>query len=189
MDIKLPWQSLQRAGSRRCLLAAAAAAPVVLLPGQVAEAKKKKKNKGNAPGSGSSSRQLIRLLIENLTGAPLELEGWSKPNGCKKFQMETVQPPNTATLKPNNENGVAAWINQNLLIAAVVDFDEFPFVEIGHGGTFTKECYRSGVMDVPHRELGVGQKFEQTAGSYKLEIIRENDIGSDVVFRARIQIA
>ena len=130
MDIKRLLQSLDSAGSRRCVLAAAVAAPVVLLPGQVAEAKKNKKNKRKGPGSGNANRQLIQLLIENVTSASLELEGWSKPNGCKKFKMETLTPPNTAILKPHNEQGVAAWINQTYLIAAVVDFDEFPMVEI-----------------------------------------------------------
>lgn len=188
MDINRLLQSLDSAGSRRSLLAAAVTAPTVLLPGQIAEAKKKK-NKGKAPGSGNPNRQYIRLLIENLTGAPLELEGWSKPDRCKKFKMETLPPPNTATLKPNNENGVAAWINKTYLIAAFVEFDEFPNVEIGYGGTFSKECYRDGAIVVPNRELGVGQKFEHTVGSFRIEVIRENDIGNDVILRARIHPA
>lgn len=188
MDINRLRRSLGRAGSRRCVLAAAVSAPVVLLPGHIAEAKKKK-NKGNAPGSGSGSHQLMQLLIENVTSAPLELEGWSKPNGCKKFKMETLTPPNTAILKPNNEQGVAAWINQTYLIAAVVDFDEFPSVQISHGGTFTKECARGGVVDVPSRDMGIGQRFEHTVSPYRIEVIRENDIGRDVVIRARIHNA
>jgi hypothetical protein len=189
VDINGLRQSSSRSGSRRCVLAVAVAAPVVLLPGQAAEAKKKKKNRGNAPGSGNSSRQLIRLLIENVTSAPIELEGWSKPDRCKKFEMQTLTPPNTATLKPNNENGVAAWINQNLLISSVVEFDEFPRISMSHGGTFGKECARDGVRVVDNRELGVGQKFEITVGSFKIEVVRENDIGLDVVFRARLQNA
>lgn len=184
MDIDRLVKSMASAGSRRGLLAAAVAAPIVLLPGQVGEAKKNK-----APGSGNSNRQVIQLLVENLTGAPLELEGWSKPNGCKKFKMETLPPPNTATLKPNNENGVVAWINGTYLIAAVVDFDEFPMVQIGHGGTFGKDCWHGGTTDAPYRDMGIGQTFEQTVGGVRFEVLRENDIGNSVVIRVRVKPA
>src|SRR5215207_8090269 len=101
-----------------------------LLPQSMPEAAASRNNNdNNNPGP----HKTVRLLVENLTAAPINLEGWIKDDhahgDCKKKLLETITPPNTATFAPH-DNGALGFINQTYIIAAVAPLtEELPHVQ------------------------------------------------------------
>ncbi len=143
----------------------------------------------NDPGP----HKTVILLVENLTQGSISLEGWHKDEfddnhrGCKKKLLETITPPNTVTFAPHDNNALG-WINQTYIIGAVAPLDEeFPHVQLSHGGTIGKRCLGGDtIIDLPATDLGVGQQVERTVGSHRFVILRENNINKARVFRARV---
>jgi hypothetical protein len=181
------------AATRRTLLGGigglALALKALLAPQAVHEAAAARNRNNNDPGP----HKTVILLVENLTTAPINLEGWHKDEfddnhrGCKKKLLETISPPNTVTFSPHDTNAIA-WINQTYFIAAAAPLDEeFPFVQMSHGGTIGRRCIEgSNIKDLGPTDLGIGQQVERTIGSYRFVVLRENNINKARVFRTRV---
>jgi hypothetical protein len=148
------------------------------------------------PGAGVATIN-VRMIIENLTAADVDFEGWIPTVGlsrdCRLVQLQSIAPNNAITFDPNSPWLYAiVYFNPNdhvepYLINVLQGLgDLFPEVILAQGGEMTREvCARRFQTDI-EREMGVGQKVTRTVRGHTLEISRENDISGERLFRVRL---
>lgn len=151
-------------------------------------------------GQGGGGQLNVRAIVENLTGADFDFEGWSKlpSDACKLIQPQTIVPNDAVTFQPNSpfayaqfffdiDSHVKAYLVE--VVAARVfspSPDTIPDATVGHSGFMSSQCAVSFTDVVLRRPMGVGQKFTQTIDGHQFEVLREGNIDTDRVFRIRV---
>ena len=163
--------------------------------GKKRRAKKRKKTNGNPAGApGQVSLKNVRMVVENLTANSLYFKGvvLNESRKCPTRDLQTIAPNTAPTFAPGYWNAYGMVLDSTGLQYAfgVADQDPqdgFPIVDLGHGGSLTKDqCWVGVSTDVVKHEMGVGMSLERTIQKFRFVIKRENDIESDRVFRVQI---
>lgn len=162
-------------------------------------ARRRRKNKGgndNPPGSGVEHTN-VRLIAENLTAGPLYFRGWivTDDRRCPTKELLTIEPNTAPTFAPGTPNANGLIYDEDDVQYTFGAYDQdpddgFPFVELSHGGTLSKDhCRVDTTSDVVLREMGVGMSFEKTIQKFRFVVKRESDTEDERLFRFQIHPA
>lgn len=162
---------------------------------------KDKKKNDKPPGLGSPGWIYVRMVIENLTNADIDLEGTAlyeeyQAKICRVKDIRTIHPNEAVTLAPgDNEGYPTSFITATLNGKYGVDAAQ----EQGPNHDFPVVWAYSGIVDsniegctigtnyaVFNRKMGVGQKLSFTLEGQKFELLRENDVDNARLFRLRV---
>jgi hypothetical protein len=158
-------------------------------------------NGGDGPLGSGAPDVSVSLIIENLTAAPIDSQGWAKAvpstaaRRCVQKDLQTI-PPNTAPTFAPDSYGAIAMLFGGIFIEGLdqPSDDGFPFVRIYHNVTMSvRDCEYGGVPQQPvfvdddKHQLGVGQSFDITVQGHNFTIRREGDANSNRIFRIQVK--
>lgn len=162
---------------------------------------KGKKKNDKPPGLGSPGWIYVRMVVENLTNADIDLEGtalYEEMQGkiCRLKDLRTIHPTEAVTFAPGDNNGfptsaITVLLNGKYGVEAAQEQppnSEFPVVWAYSGiqDSNIEGCHVGANYAVFNRKMGVGQKLSFTMEGQKFELLRENDIDNARLFRLRV---
>jgi hypothetical protein len=139
----------------------------------------------------------VRMVIENLTAANVDFEGWistSPPiRDCRLVELQSLAPNNAIPFDPNSPWLFAViyfdpndHVEPYLINASQGIGDPFPAVILAQGGRIERDRCSVGFQTDVERDLGVGQKFTRTIKGRQIEISRESDFNGERLIRVRL---
>lgn len=139
----------------------------------------------------------VQMVIENLTGAAVDFEGWistSPPiRDCRPRELRLLAPNDAITFDPNSPWLFAVvyfdpndHVEPYLINASQGIGDQFPSVILAQGGRMERDRCAVGFQTDVERDMGVGQKFTRTIKGRQIEISRESDLNGERLIRVRL---